>query len=74
MASEDHSTPSGGPSQTFVTFRATSRLASSAARVVDEIERCSLEVRHVDADSAEPTAAWPAARRAVSTRNGEQLT
>ena len=29
---------------------------------------------YLDADSAEPTAACPAARRAVSTRNGEQLT
>ena len=35
-----------------------------------------LEERHpyFEADSAAPTAAWPAARRAVSTRNGEQLT
>jgi hypothetical protein len=30
--------------------------------------------RQVEADSAEPTADWPAARRAVSTRNGEQET
>src|SRR5436190_7465335 len=29
---------------------------------------------YFDADSAEPTAACPAERRAVSTRNGEQLT
>lgn len=29
---------------------------------------------HAEADSAEPTAAWPAAKRAVSTRYGEQLT
>jgi hypothetical protein len=28
----------------------------------------------VEADSAGPTAAWPAASRAVSTRNGEQET
>ena len=28
----------------------------------------------VEVDSAEPTADWPAARRAVSTRNGEQET
>ena len=35
--------------------------------------RCTLE-RHVEADSDHPTAAWPAARRAVSTRKGEQLT
>jgi hypothetical protein len=30
--------------------------------------------RYVDADSDVPTAACPAASRAVSTRNGEQLT
>ncbi len=30
--------------------------------------------RYFDADSAAPTAACPAASRAVSTRNGEQLT
>ncbi len=29
---------------------------------------------YLEACSAAPTAAWPAARRAVSTRNGEQLT
>jgi hypothetical protein len=29
---------------------------------------------YFDADSAEPTAACPAASRAVSTRKGEQLT
>jgi hypothetical protein len=73
VASEDHSTPSGGSRQTFVMFRAKSRLASSTTRDGDEIEQLLLE-GHVDADSAEPTAAWPAARRAVSTRNGEQLT
>jgi hypothetical protein len=32
------------------------------------------EERYVLALSAEPITAWPAARRAVSTRNGEQLT
>jgi hypothetical protein len=30
--------------------------------------------RYLEADSAWPTTAWPAASRAVSTRNGEQLT
>jgi hypothetical protein len=30
--------------------------------------------RYFEADSAEPTAACAAANRAVSTRNGEQLT
>jgi len=30
--------------------------------------------RYFDADSDRPTAAWPAASRAVSTRKGEQLT
>src|SRR5207248_3187473 len=30
--------------------------------------------RYFEAVSAAPTAAWPAASRAVSTRNGEQLT
>lgn len=29
---------------------------------------------YFDADSALPTAAWPADNRAVSTRKGEQLT
>jgi hypothetical protein len=49
---------------------------SDRPEIVDEIEQLlqAIEVRHADADSAEPTAAWPAARRAVSTRNGEQLT
>jgi hypothetical protein len=30
--------------------------------------------RYLEAASDAPTTAWPAARRAVSTRNGEQLT
>jgi hypothetical protein len=30
--------------------------------------------RYVEADSELPRTAWPAARRAVSIRNGEQLT
>jgi hypothetical protein len=49
---------------------------SDRPETVDEIEQLlqAIEVRYVDADSAEPTVAWPAARRAVSTRNGEQLT
>jgi hypothetical protein len=34
----------------------------------------ALGVHQVETDSVAPTAAWPAARRAVSTRNGEQLT
>ena len=51
-------------------------VTSDPPEIVDEIEQLlqAIEVRHVDAGSAEPTAAWPAARRAVSTRNGEQLT
>jgi hypothetical protein len=40
---------------------------------VDEAE-ANGERSYFDADCASPTAAWPAARRAVSTRNGEQLT
>ena len=39
-----------------------------------QIHQGVIGVHQVDADSVAPTAAWPAARRAVSTRNGEQLT
>ena len=51
-------------------------VTSDSPETVDEIEQLlqAIEARHVDADSVAPTAAWPAARRAVSTRNGEQLT
>ena len=38
------------------------------------VMRTADSARYFEADSAEPTAAWPAARRAVSMRNGEQLT
>ena len=37
-------------------------------------QRRTARAGYFEADSAAPTAAWPAARRAVSTRNGEQLT
>jgi hypothetical protein len=35
---------------------------------------CPTAAAYVEADTASPTAAWPAASRAVSTRYGEQLT
>jgi hypothetical protein len=39
------------------------------------VDACVLIRRvYFEADSAPPATAWPAARRAVSTRNGEQLT
>ena len=49
--------------------------ASPNRRRRSAVDACVLIRRgYFEADSAPPAAAWPAARRAVSTRNGEQLT
>ncbi len=57
-----------------VLSRSSLRKSRSASAASDSSRDVLGILGYFDADSEEPTAAWPAASRAVSTRNGEQLT